>query len=541
MIWDGVEPVLNENRFEIVYWGDRVMPMLEFAQGAGSHWNGLGGGGIDWDGSGSAWGSLGWANSISDPWNPTGLITPSLTCASTLPCGTPQDLTLAPLDLATTSATTSWPYPPDWSGEYPLASSADLPVDPIIGDGRVCGVDLALGRQPDSQPDSQPAPSPELSPGNFNSLTGYGLVDAAAATAVAIALRPCQPAEPSPALLAEPPAPAEPPIAQLPTEVLAGAEYKTALPQDPEPTDPATEALEPLALIRAPQAWAQGATGAGVVVAVIDSGLDIDHPELKHSLWRNPNEIPDDGIDNDNNGYIDDVHGWNLGLGQNNGDIRPGTDSSYQGHGTHVAGIIAAALDDHGNTGVAYDAKIMVLRLGDATDRGSFSNAGSLVEGIYYAVDHGANIINLSLGWTDSPELQTALAYAAQYNVITVAAAGNSGNQALPVVPARYADRWGVSVGASDRNGNLARFSNRAGDDPKLCHVLAPGQRIYSTQPGGDYRKRSGTSMATPFVSGVIALMLSANPDLSVQQIRDTLMATAEPKPTELEPLAQSG
>jgi subtilisin len=138
-----------------------------------------------------------------------------------------------------------------------------------------------------------------------------------------------------------------------------------------------------------------------VVVAVIDSGVDITHPELATNVWINTDEIMGDGIDNDNNGYIDDIFGWNFGLGQFDNLVLPGTENAGQDHGTHVAGIIAAENDGLGMTGVAHNAQIMSLRLGDIGPgpQGSniFTNGGSLVEAIYYAVDNGADIINLSL------------------------------------------------------------------------------------------------------------------------------------------------
>ena len=322
----------------------------------------------------------------------------------------------------------------------------------------------------------------------FESTSGYGLIDVGAAVAAAIGLE-------------------------------VTAESLTATPER-------SEQDWALDLVNAPSAWAQGATGEGVVVAVIDSGVDIGHSELRDNIWVNSDEIPGDGIDNDGNGYIDDIHGWNFGIGQDNGNVRPGRRNNFQSHGTHVAGIIASNDDGIGNTGIAPDAQIMPLRLGDTTLFGSFRNAGSLVDAIYYAVDNGADVINLSLGWADSPELQAALAYAAEKGVVTVSASGNSGGDS-PLIPAAHADRWGISVGAADREGNRTSFSNQAGPNAEIRHVLAPGADIYSTHAGQDYRRRDGTSMAAPFVSGAVALMLSANPDLTVDQIRNILTATA--------------
>jgi subtilisin family serine protease len=280
--------------------------------------------------------------------------------------------------------------------------------------------------------------------------------------------------------------------------------------------------------IQVPEVWAQGFTGTNIVVAVVDSGLDITHPELQNSLWINPGEIAGDGIDNDNNGYVDDLHGWNFGRDQLNNQIDPGTDSPFQGHGTHVAGIIAGANDDQGNTGVAYNAKIMALRLGDTNNTGIFLNAGDLSLALRYAVDNGAQVINLSLGWSDTPSLRSALEYAASKNVVVVSASGNKGFS-TPVSPARYAIDWGISVGAVTQSGTLATFSNGAGTNPDIRHVLAPGYRIVSAEPGGGYQTRTGTSMAAPYVSGVVALMLSANPNLTQAQVRDILAGTAVP------------
>jgi subtilisin len=271
-------------------------------------------------------------------------------------------------------------------------------------------------------------------------------------------------------------------------------------------------------LVKAPEAWAKGYTGQGVVVAVLDTGVDFNHDDLKDNIWTNPKEIAGNGIDDDGDGYIDDVHGWNFADNNNNT-----LDDSDRGHGTHVAGTIAGENNDIGVTGIAYDSKIMPVKV--LNQSGVGSNA-SVSNGIYYAVDHGANVINLSLGGS-SPDssLEKALEYASTKGVIVVMAAGNdSGFE--PGYPARYADKWGIAVGAVNKNNNMADFSNKAGIN-SLTYVTAPGVNVYSTLPGNKYASYSGTSMATPHVAGVVALMLSANHNLTDAQVRQIVTETA--------------
>jgi subtilisin family serine protease len=279
-------------------------------------------------------------------------------------------------------------------------------------------------------------------------------------------------------------------------------------------------------LVKAPEVWARGYTGQGVTVAVIDSGVDITHPDLQGNIWVNSDEIAGDGIDNDGNGYIDDIHGWNFGIGQNNNNVMPGTTDPGQNHGTHVAGTIAAKNDGIGMTGVAPDAKIMAIRLGDVAGN-NIVNSGSLATAIRYAVDNGAKVINMSLGFSNSPALQSALAYAAANNVITISASGNEGNL-NPNAPARYATQYGLSVGAVNRNRVVPAFSNGSGLNRQLQHVVAPGVQVYSTLPGGSYGLNQGTSMAAPHVAGVAALMYGANPNLMPNQVRQLITSSAD-------------
>jgi hypothetical protein len=268
-----------------------------------------------------------------------------------------------------------------------------------------------------------------------------------------------------------------------------------------------------LDMLNVPEVWTRGYTGQGITIAVIDSGVDINHSDLKSNIWTNSGEIPNNGIDDDRNGFIDDVNGWNFSL--NNNDISPSS-----AHGTAVSGVIAAAQNNAGITGVAYNAKLMPLRVSDAQDNWN----GNLAKAIRYAVDNGVRVINLSLWWTDSAELREALAYAASRNVITVTAALNEG-ASQPSNPASYATQFGIAVGAVDRDRHLASFSNRSGANPKMNYVLAPGQDIETTVPGNSYQSGWwGTSLAAPYVSGVVALMLSANPTLTHDQVRQILM-----------------
>ncbi|AUB36465.1 Serine protease, subtilisin family [Nostoc flagelliforme CCNUN1] len=270
-------------------------------------------------------------------------------------------------------------------------------------------------------------------------------------------------------------------------------------------------------LVKAPEVWAQGYTGKGVVVAVVDTGVDYNHEDLKNNIWTNTKEIAGNAIDDDGNGYIDDNYGWNFSDKNNN-------TLDNNGHGTHVSGTIAGENNNYGVTGIAYNAKIMPVKVLNESGSGSYS---SISKGIRYAVDNGANVINLSLGGASSNRtLESAINYASSKGVIVVMAAGNDGNSS-PDYPARYAYKSGIAVGAVDKNNNLADFSNRSGAN-EISYVTAPGVKVNSSVPNNQYGTYSGTSMAAPHVAGVVALMLSANPNLTDAQVRQIVAETAE-------------
>ncbi len=264
--------------------------------------------------------------------------------------------------------------------------------------------------------------------------------------------------------------------------------------------------------IKAQEAWNAGYTGQGITVAVIDTGVDYTHPDLIDNIWSNTDEVAGNSIDDDGNGFIDDVRGWNFVSNDN-------TPTDTNGHGTHVAGIIAASSNAIGRTGVAYNSKIMPLKvLGGGDEWGNVSSA------IRYAVDNGARVINMSLGGSTTDQdgrLKESLQYASDRGVIVVSAAGNySGNS--PIMPASYATEWGLAVGATNSNETLANYSNRSGQTEKIAYVTAPGSSA-STYLNGGYKGLSGTSMASPHVAGVVALMLCANPSLTDADIRQIL------------------
>lgn len=281
--------------------------------------------------------------------------------------------------------------------------------------------------------------------------------------------------------------------------------------------------------VNAPAAWNQGYTGAGVVVAVVDGALDYTHPDLDGKIWTNIDEVPGNGIDDDGNGFVDDVTGWNFWQGNN--QVRDS--DPLEGHATHVSGIIAGKNDGVGITGVAPDATIMPVRvIGPFTGRDE-----QIASGIRYAVDNGARVINLSLGGSVPSEVQQeALRYARDRGVVVVMAAGNDGLSSLrggkrvsPLIyPAGFATESGLAVGALNREQEIAEFTNRAGTS-LLDYLVAPGEDIYSSLPINTYDFWEGTSMAAPMVAGVAALMLSANPNLTPEQVEQIMTGTANP------------
>lgn len=254
-----------------------------------------------------------------------------------------------------------------------------------------------------------------------------------------------------------------------------------------------------------------------VVVAVIDTGVDYSHLDLRNNIWINTAEIPGNGIDDDGNGYIDDVYGWNF-VGDNND---PKDDN---GHGTHVAGIIAAENNDIGSVGVAYNCKVMVLKAGNSS--GYFNNS-DIAEAIRYAYMNGASVINMSFGGSViSMAAKDALENA--YNsCILVAAAGNAGacnNLSCPIcqnVEVAYPAALPYVIGVMSTNHDGSRVSSFSNYDhypydSTEYEVYAAGEAIPSCWPGNRYAMLNGTSMAAPVVSGIAALLRSYYPDREV-------------------------
>ena len=259
------------------------------------------------------------------------------------------------------------------------------------------------------------------------------------------------------------------------------------------------------------------------VVAVIDTGIDTQHPDLAEAIWTNEDEIPGDGIDNDGNGYIDDVHGWDFFY--DNNQIYLGSEDN---HGTHGAGTIAAGRGNDGIAGITDNqyVKLMVLKaLGTEEGKGAPED---IVEAIHYAEANGAVICNLSFGSTQYDE---SVAQAIQNSkMLFVVAAGNGdqlGNgydiDVNPVYPASLPYDNLITVGNILFDGNLDESSNYGAQSVDLA---APGVYILSTVSGGSYGYMSGTSMAAPMVTGAAAMIYSSHPELDVLGVKQVLLSS---------------
>lgn len=304
-------------------------------------------------------------------------------------------------------------------------------------------------------------------------------------------------------------------------------------------TDPGYAQQWHLDAVNAPEAWAHleslglPAGGASdIVVAVIDTGVDYTHPDLAANMWVNPLEVAANSTDDDGNGFVDDIHGVSV---VSNTAAHSGNPLDDNGHGTHVAGIIAASANNGiGGTGVAFNARIMAIKSFGYSGTGASSD---IAEGIYYAVENGADIINMSFGsYAESSLVKDALQVAFGTSVL-VAAAGNDGrgNLSCPpdsnpppadMFPAAY--NWVLGVQASMAQPNvstgswLAPFSNYdcLPNDAHEYELLAPGAGVYSTVPNDGYSSWSGTSMATPVVSGIAALLRTKFADTDLYSSR---------------------
>ncbi len=253
---------------------------------------------------------------------------------------------------------------------------------------------------------------------------------------------------------------------------------------------------------------------------MIDTGVDYNHVDLVDNIWVNPDEIDGDGIDNDGNGYIDDYYGWDW----SNNDNNPMDDHS---HGTHVAGTIGAVGDNGlGVVGVNWDVQIMSLKVMSASGNGYLSDAAKALD---YAVSKGAVVSNHSYSGTGfSTTLYNSIVNAQANDHIVVAAASNNGtnNDVSPRYPAYYEVDNVITVAATDRNDNLASWSNYGVNTVELA---APGVSIRSTTPNNGYGYKSGTSMATPHVAGAVALVHSAYPNWDYAQLRDAILDNVDP------------
>ncbi len=277
-----------------------------------------------------------------------------------------------------------------------------------------------------------------------------------------------------------------------------------------------------LADISAVRAWAKTTGSSKVVVAVIDSGVDYTHQDLINNIWVRPPDM--DEYTDDELGTIDDTYGFNAV--NDNGDPM-----DQNGHGTHCAGIIGAEGGNGlGIAGVNWKVDIMPLRFIDANGSGTTKDA---IKAINYVINRkraGVNVRIISASWGStmySKALEDAIREAGEEGILFIAASGNSSADAdkSPHYPASYDLPNVISVAALTRNDQLASFSNYGA---KRVHIAAPGAEILSTWLNGDFREASGTSMATPEVAGVAALVLASDPDLSMKELRERLLKSVD-------------
>ncbi len=315
----------------------------------------------------------------------------------------------------------------------------------------------------------------------------------------------------------------------------------------PSDTNPYWKRQWYLRQIQAPEAWkVLPATVGEVTVAVIDAGVDITHPDLVSAIWTNPREIPGNKIDDDQNGFVDDIHGWNFV--KNSNDVRPyetkGQLEEAWSHGTFVASLIGARAAHHvGMVGVNQSVKILPL---SALDGDGFGTIPHVLQAIRYAVNQGASVINLSLaGFDDSEALNEMIKRARDAGVLVVAATGNGTTPAgrdidrQPVYPACFDQEANNVVGVSgtdalDQHAEYANFGMRCTD------ISAPGYDLFGARPSypkadeGVRRTErylegmTGTSLAAPLVSGVASLIKAARPDLTVDQVHEILTSTTD-------------
>lgn len=288
--------------------------------------------------------------------------------------------------------------------------------------------------------------------------------------------------------------------------------------------------------IKAYESWQNYNPVKKVLLAVIDTGIDYKHPELKNSLWINSaedlngNNILDsldiNNIDDDGNGYVDDAIGWDFtdaprfpdGGDYLDPDNDP-MDEFQSGHGTQIAGIISAKADDAGIVGITPDIKVMNLRAGTAS---GYLEEDDVAEAIVYAVDNGAKVINMSFGdIVVSSFLKDVIRYAHSENVVLVASAGNSGTNELHF-PSGFAET--ISVGATDSLDAVAGFSSWG----QTLDLTAPGQNIFSTKIGGGFNYSNGTSFSAPMVAAAAAFVLANYPTFSNEQVRNILKSSVD-------------